>query len=131
MARQTPAEWEAEQSSEARLDAYRTTVEQLRSDLELRDQTARDRKEALATLEAEIEHLRHDIERHIRICAEQQAEIERLRAVADAARKIPRWTPKGGAASTMHTHQIMAADTWALDKALSDLKAVEQSGTEK
>lgn len=54
---------------------------------------------------------------------ELHTEMERLQAVAVAARKMPRWTPKGGAASTMHTHQIMAADTWALDKALSALDA--------
>lgn len=56
-------------------------------------------------------------------CHRQRAEIELLRSVAYAARKMPRWTPKGGGASTKHAHQIMACDTWALDAALKDLDA--------
>lgn len=48
-------------------------------------------------------------------------DIERLATVAEAAGKMPRWTPKGGGASTKHTFQIAAADVWELDAALKEL----------
>lgn len=59
--------------------------------------------------------------------ATRDTQIARLRSVVDAARKMPRWTPKGGAASTMHTYQIKACDTWELDNAIQVLDANEQT----
>lgn len=56
----------------------------------------------------------------------KDAEIAKLRAVANAARLLPRTTPKGGGAYTMHVYQIEAAEVWALDRALKALDANEQ-----
>lgn len=76
----------------------------------------------------------HDItERDVAVLADgycplcMVAELGRLRAVVDAARKMPRRTPKGGTASTMHTYQIKACDTWGLDNAIKVLDVNEQS----
>ena len=48
-------------------------------------------------------------------------ENERLRAVVDAARLMPRRTPAAGGCSTEHNFKIEASTVWALDKALNEL----------
>lgn len=53
-------------------------------------------------------------------------ELEATWLAVGAARKMPRWTPKGGGAGTLHTYQIEAAVVWDLDRALT---ALEQSMT--
>lgn len=63
--------------------------------------------------------------------AQSQGAVERmplLRAVADAARALPRTTPAPGGAGTEHPYQIEAAKVWALDLALKALDA-PQTGT--
>lgn len=52
---------------------------------------------------------------------EREAEIRMLQAVVTAARKMPRWAPKGGGASTKHTYQLQACDVWTLDSAFAEL----------
>jgi hypothetical protein len=44
--------------------------------------------EALKLQITEIEGLKHDIERHVAICSEQQGEIERLRAIPEQLAKM-------------------------------------------
>lgn len=54
------------------------------------------------------------------------AEIERLRAVTDAARHMPRATPRSGGAGTMHDFKIEAGRVWDLDRAFLALDAIHQ-----
>ncbi len=61
-----------------------------------------------------------------------RSELDALRQVARAARLMPRKTPEGGAAGTLHAFRIMAADVWCLDSALTDLDAaLENKKTRK
>jgi hypothetical protein len=53
-----------------------------------------------------------------------QREVERLWAVANAARRMPRETPGPGSASTVHAFQIESSAVWELDRAL---RALEES----
>lgn len=55
-----------------------------------------------------------------------KVERDQLRAVVEAAQNMPRWTPKGGGASTKHTYQIEACHTWALDAALTAAGIADQ-----
>lgn len=56
-------------------------------------------------------------------------ENERLSAVVEAARFMPRSTPAPGTAHTVHDFVIPAWAVWDLDRALKVLDAVDQQTT--
>lgn len=51
-------------------------------------------------------------------------ELEALRKVVEASRKMPRRTPAAGFASTPHAFILFAYQVWGLDEALRDLDAI-------
>ena len=58
---------------------------------------------------------------HVAALAAAAETLKALPGVVEAASAMPRTTPAGGGASTVHTYQIEASTVWALDRALRRL----------
>lgn len=50
-------------------------------------------------------------------------EMDLMRAVVEAARRMPRTTPNPGSAFMLHDYKIAGGDVWQLDQALRRLDA--------
>lgn len=46
---------------------------------------------------------------------------QEVQDLIEAAKQMPRVTPKAGCASTVHTYEISAGTVWTLDRALINL----------